>query len=131
MEQTQLSENISQAEVERELAELRARVQRAPASNNELSALQKAIADVNAQWHISAKLPPPAPGAPLTWRGVYFVKRATRRVMVEVLNTLVQQQNTFNRHVARALTELALQETRVEELEKRIAALEAANKHEM
>ena len=40
------------------------------------------------------------------------------------VNTLVQQQNTFNRDVARALTELAAQETRVAQLEKRLAALE-------
>ncbi len=116
---------MSQSDIERELAELRARVQRAPASNTELSALQKAIAQVNAQWHIAATLPPPAPGAPFTWRAVYFVKRVTRRVMTELLNTLVQQQNQFNREVARALTELAAQENRIVELEKRIAELEA------
>jgi polyhydroxyalkanoate synthesis regulator phasin len=44
--------------------------------------------------------------------------------MVELLNTIVQQQNAFNLQVARALTELASQETRVAELEKRLAALE-------
>lgn len=115
-------------QVERELAELRERVRRAPPSPNELTPLQKSIAHVNAQWHISATLPPPAPGAPLTWRAVYWVKRVTRRVMAELLNTLVQQQNTFNREVARALTELAAQETRVLELEKRVAELEAKNK---
>jgi hypothetical protein len=127
---------LAQSDVERELAELRARVRRAPAASNDLSALQKAVASVNAQWHISATLPPPAPGAPLTWRGVYFVKRVARRVMAELLNTLVQQQNTFNRQVARALTELAVQEVdatapriidaerRIVELEDRIAELE-------
>jgi hypothetical protein len=119
-----LNETISQDDIERELAALRARVQRAPASETELSALQKAIASVNAQWHISATLPPPASGAPFTWRAVYFVKRVTRRVMVELLNTLVQQQNQFNREVARALTELAQQENRIAELDKRIAELE-------
>ncbi len=125
-----MSETVSQADIERELAELRARVQHAPASENELSALQKAIASVNAQWHISATLPPPAPGAPFTWRAVYFVKRMTRRVMVELLNTLVQQQNAFNREVARALTELGQQETRLGELEKRIADLEQSAQRE-
>ena len=115
---------MSQSDIEHELTELRARVQRAPTSNIELSALQKAIAGVNAQWHISATLPPPAPGAPFMWRAVYFVKRVTRRVMAELLNTLVQQQNQFNREVARALTELAANEERVAELEKRIAKLE-------
>lgn len=115
---------MSQSDVERELAELRERVRRSPAASNDLSALQKAIAGVNAQWHISATLPPPAPGAPLTWRAVYFVKRVARRVMAELLNTLVQQQNTFNRQVARALTELAAQENRVADTERRVAELE-------
>lgn len=115
---------MSQSDVERELIDLRERVRRAPAASNELSALQKAVAGVNAQWHISATLPPPAPGAPLTWRAVYFVKRVVRRVMAELLNTLVQQQNTFNRQVARALTELAAQENRLADSERRIIELE-------
>ena len=119
---------MPQPDIERELAELRARVQRAPSSTRELSALQKAIAQVNAQWHIAATLPPPAPGAPFAWRAVYLAKRVTRRVMVELLNTLVQQQNQFNREVARALTELAAQEHRITELEKRIATLEEGEK---
>lgn len=116
---------MAQQNIEQELAELRERVRRVPASSNELTPLQKAIASVNANWHISATLPPPAPGAPLTWRAVYFVKRVTRRVMVELLNTLVQQQNGFNREVARALTELATHENRVDDLERRIAELES------
>lgn len=115
-------------DVEKELAELRERVRRAPAPapDQELTALQKAIANLNANWYISATLPPPAPNAPLTWRIIYLFKRAARRVMVELLNTLVQQQNAFNLQVARALTELATQETRVAELERRLAALEQA-----
>jgi polyhydroxyalkanoate synthesis regulator phasin len=115
-------------DVERELAELRARVRRtpAPASNQDLTALQKAIANLNANWYIAATLPPPAPNAPFTWRVVYFAKRIVRRVMVELLNTIVQQQNAFNLQVARALTELAAQESRVDALEKRIAELERA-----
>lgn len=118
-----MSQNI---DVERELNTLRERVRRtpAPASDADLTALQKAIANLNVNWHISATLPPPAPNAPLTWRAVYFVKRAVRRVMVELLNTIVQQQNGFNLQVARALTELAAQETRVEALEKRVEELE-------
>ncbi|MBI4673959.1 MAG: hypothetical protein HY741_20120 [Chloroflexi bacterium] len=113
-------------DVERELAELRERVRRtpAPASDQDLTALQKAIANLNANWYISATLPPPAPNAPLTWRAVYFVKRVVRRIMVELLNTIVQQQNTFNLQVARALTELAAQESRLDALEKRMAELE-------
>ncbi|MDL1895646.1 hypothetical protein FBQ82_05195 [Anaerolineae bacterium CFX7] len=113
-------------DVARELAELRERVRRAPApaADADFSALQKAIANLNANWYISATLPPPASGAPLTWRAVYFVKRVARRVMAEALNTIVQQQNAFNLQVARALTELAAQETRLAELEKRLAALE-------
>lgn len=118
-----MSQNI---DVAQELAELRERVRRtpAPASEADLTALQKAIANLNANWYISATLPPPAPNAPLTWRAVYFVKRVVRRVMVELLNTIVQQQNAFNLQVARALTELAAHETRLAELEKRIGALE-------
>lgn len=123
--------SVTPADVERELAELRARVRGATPTENELSELQKAIAQVNAQWHISALLPPPAPGAPFAWRAVYLVKRMTRRVMAELLNTLVQQQNTFNRHVARALTELAMQEQRLVDLERRIAEMEANVKREV
>jgi hypothetical protein len=115
---------MSQVDVEQELNALRERVRRAPPAQNDLTALQKAIALVNANWHISATLPPPAPGAPLAWRAVYMVKRATRRLMVELLNTIVQQQNAFNRQVANALTELAAQENRLEELERRVAELE-------
>jgi len=113
-------------DVERELAELRERVRRtpAPASEQDLTALQKAIANLNANWYISATLPPPAPNAPFTWRAVYFVKRVVRRVMVELLNTIVQQQNTFNLQVARALTELAALESRMEALEGRVVELE-------
>ncbi|GIL15249.1 MAG: hypothetical protein BroJett039_04220 [Chloroflexota bacterium] len=113
-------------DIAQELAELRERVRRAPApaSDADLTALQKAIANLNANWYISATLPPPAPNAPLTWRAVYFAKRVARRVMVELLNTVVQQQNAFNLHVARALTELAAQETRVDALEKRVAEME-------
>jgi polyhydroxyalkanoate synthesis regulator phasin len=113
-------------DVERELAELRAQVRRTPAppSDQELTALQKAIANLNANWYIAATLPPPAPNAPFTWRVVYVVKRIMRRAMVELLNTVVQQQNAFNHQVARALTELASQETRLEALEQRLAQLE-------
>ena len=118
-----MSQNI---DVAQELAELRERVRRtpAPASDADLTALQKAIANLNANWYISATLPPPAPNAPLTWRMVYLGKRIVRRVMVELLNTIVQQQNSFNLQVARALTELAAQETRLDALEKRMAELE-------
>lgn len=116
----------SSIDVEQELADLRARVRRAPApaSADDLTALQKAIANLNANWHISAALPPPAPNAPLRWRAVYLAKRAAHRTMVELLNTLVQQQNAFNLQVARALTELAAQESRLDGLEQRLAALE-------
>lgn len=122
-----MSQNI---DVERELNALRERVRRspAPASEHDMTALQKAIANLNANWHISATLPPPAANAPLTWRAVYLGKRAVRRVMVELLNTVVQQQNGFNLQVARALTELAAQETRVQELERRMAELEKKGK---
>lgn len=119
-------------DIERELAALRERVRRTPApqSGVELSALQKAIANINANWYISATLPAPAPGAPLTWRAVYFSKRVVRRVMVELINTVVQQQNAFNRQVALALTELAINEARLAELEKRLAQLEASVKRD-
>lgn len=116
----------SSVDVERELAALREQVRRTPASSEtELTALQKAIALLNANWYISATLPPPAAGAPWRWRAVYFVKRVLRRIMVELLNTIVQQQNAFNLQVARALTELAMQEARVAELERRVGELEA------
>lgn len=116
----------NEIDVANELAELRERVRRtpAPASGADLTELQKAIANLNANWYISATLPPPAPNAPLTWRVVYFFKRVARRVMVELLNTVVQQQNAFNLQVARALTELAAQETRLDALEKRLAEME-------
>ncbi len=118
-----MSQNI---DVERELNILRERVRRSPvpASDADMTRLQKAIANLNANWHISASFPPPAASAPLTWRAVHFAKRVTRRVMVELLNTVVQQQNSFNHQVARALTELAAEQTHIEQLEKRIAALE-------
>ena len=115
-------------DVERELAALRESVRRTPvlSSDAEMTALQKSIANLNANWHISAKPPPPAPGAPMTWRAVYWVKRAVRRVMFELLNTLVQQQNAFNGQVARgALTELAARDSQWEALEKRVVELEA------
>jgi hypothetical protein len=115
------------ADIARELADLRERVRRAPASLRadasavgDLSPLQKAIAHLNANWHISATLPPPAPGAPVTWRAVYFVRRIARRAAVELLNTVVQQQNAFNLQVARALTELAAQESRLDEQASRL-----------
>lgn len=113
-------------DVAQELADLRERVRRTPppAPDADLTTLQKAVANLNANWYISATLPPPAPNAPLTWRIAYFLKRAARRVMVELLNTVVQQQNAFNLQVARALTELAAQETRIEMLEKRMAEME-------
>lgn len=114
-------------DIERELDALRERVRRTPApkSGVELSALQKAIANINANWYVSATLPPPAPGAPLTWRAVYFSKRVVRRVLIELFNTVVQQQNAFNRQVALALTELAINESRLAELEKHLSELEA------
>lgn len=113
-------------DVERELQLLRERVRRspAPASDADMTSLQKAIANLNANWHISASFPPPAAAAPLTWRAVHFAKRVTRRVMVELLNTVVQQQNSFNHQVARALTELAAEQTRIVALEEHNAALE-------
>lgn len=113
-------------DVANELAELRERVRRtpAPASDADLTELQKAIANLNANWYISATLPPPAPNAPLTWRVVYLFKRVARRAMVELLNTVVQQQNAFNLQVARALTELAAQESRLDAVEKRLAEME-------
>ncbi|MGB8644562.1 MAG: hypothetical protein WCF84_04945 [Anaerolineae bacterium] len=112
-------------EVERELEELRARVRGMESRVKpppELTPLQKAISGVNTNWHLSGKLPVPV-HAPLAWRVVYFVKRVARRIMVELLNTIVEQQNGFNAEVARALTELAKENNalrqRVEELEKR------------
>jgi polyhydroxyalkanoate synthesis regulator phasin len=118
-------------DVAQELAELRERVRRTPAPSDDadLTALQKAIAQLNANWYISGTLPPPAANAPRTWRAVYWGKRIVRRGMVELLNTLVQQQNAFNLQVARALTELAASESRLDALEKRLAELERTVGH--
>ena len=108
-------------EVERELEALRQRVRGIDTPpNGQLTPLQKAISAVNANWHLSARLPAPV-NAPLKWRAVYFVKRVSRRVMVELLNTLVEQQNAFNAQTARALTELAKENA---ELRKRVEELE-------
>lgn len=119
-------------DVEQELAELRERVRHTPVppESQDLTALQKAIANLNANWYISATLPPPAPNAPFAWRAVYFGKRVARRVMVELFNTIVQQQNAVNLQIARALTELAVQETHIAALEKRLAELEARGARE-
>ena len=113
-------------DVERELERLRERVRglNAPPPTPEMTPLQKAVSGVNANWHITARLPAPA-NAPLQWRAVYFAKKVARRVMVELLNTVVQQQNSFNVQVAQAVTELAKSQARVAELEKRVAELEA------
>ena len=109
-------------DVERELEALRARVREMDVPPHaELTPLQKAVSNVNVNWHLSAKFPAPA-HAPLRWRVVYFAKRVARRGMIELLNTLVEQQNVFNAQTARALTELAKENAelraRVEELEK-------------
>ncbi len=110
-------------DVERELEALRARVRGVKAEpHTELAPLQKAISGVNANWHLSAKLPAPVNG-PLAWRAAYLTKRIMRRAMVELLNTIVEQQNAFNAQVAQALTELAKENAqlraKVEELERR------------
>ncbi len=112
-------------EVERELEALRVRVRglNVPDPTGQLTPLQKAISSVNAHWYLSGKYPPPTQGT-LPQRVIYFFKRVARRVMVEVLNTLVEQQNAFNAQVARALTELAMRDAKIAELEKRIAELE-------
>ncbi len=115
-------------DVEHELEMLRARVRAmenlVPPSPT-LTPLQKAIVGVNTNWYISGKLPAPAANAPLTWRAVYLCKRIARRVMVELLNSLVEQQNRFNSDVARAVTELAQENAalrlRIEELERQRA----------
>jgi len=113
-------------DVQRELEALRARVRGIEVSHPsaQLSTLQKALSGVNTNWHISARVPPPHPAAPRGWHLVYLVKRVVRRAMFEVLNTLVEQQNAFNSNVARAITELAKENTelrtRVEELERQV-----------
>src|ERR671933_1977274 len=111
-------------EIERELAALRARVRGVEVSDlgGKLTPLQKALSGVNTNWHISARVPPPHPGAPRRWHLVYFVKRIVRRAIFEVLNTLVEQQNAFNANVAHAITELVKENT---ELRRRVEELEA------
>ncbi len=111
--------------VEHELEMLRARVRAmenlVPPSPT-LTPLQKAVVGVKTNWFISGKLPAPTANAPLTWRAVYLVKRVIRRVMVELLNSLIEQQNRFNSDVAHAVTELAKENAelrlRIEELER-------------
>ncbi len=117
-----MSDSPQTLDVERELAALRERVRGVNASkaSAEMTPLQKAISGVNANWHLSGKLPAPA-NAPLLWRASHFGKRVARRVMVEVLNTIVEQQNSFNVQAARALTELARENA---ELRARLAELE-------
>ncbi len=113
-------------DIERELEALRTRVRGMDVPPSvQLTPMQKAVSNVNANWHLSAKLPAPV-HAPLAWRLVYFVKRVVRRVMVELLNTIVEQQNTFNAQVARALTELAKENV---ELRARVEELEKNNEH--
>ncbi len=111
--------------VEHELEMLRARVRAmenlVPPSPT-LTPLQKAVVGVNTNWFISGKLPAQGTNAPLAWRAVYLVKRIARRAMVELLNSLVEQENRFNSDVARAVTELAKENAelrrRIEELER-------------
>ncbi len=111
-------------DVERELEALHARVRgmEVPPSI-QLTPLQRAVSNVNANWHLSARLPAPV-NAPLTWRLVHLAKSVPRRLMVELLNLIVDQQNAFNNQVARALTELTKENAelraRVEELERKI-----------
>ncbi len=121
-------------DVERELEALRARVRGMDIPPSvQLTPLQRAVSYVNANWHLSAKLPAPV-NAPFAWRAVYFVKRAARRVMVELLNTIVEQQNGLNAQLARALTELAKENAelraRVEELERNVECKMPNAKHE-
>ncbi len=114
--------------VEHELEMLRARVRamenHVPPSPT-LTPLQKAIVGVNTNWYISGRLPALSGKAPLTWRAVYLFKRIVRRLLVELLNSLVEQQNRFNSDVARAVTELAQENAalrlRIEELERQCA----------
>ena len=114
----------SEQEVAQVLADLKVRLRGMDTEPlPELTPLQKGIAGVNANWHLSGKLPAPV-NAPWAWRAVYFVKRAARRVMVELLNTIVEQQNAFNAQAARTLTELAKENAelraKVAELERRL-----------
>ncbi len=99
---------MNEQEIAKELAELKARVRGLDGANPnaELSPLQKAIAGVNANWHLSARLRVPE-NTSLVRRAAWLPRRVMRRVVVELLNTIVEQQNAFNAQVARALTELA------------------------
>lgn len=115
------SNPVSEQEVADVLADLRARLRgtRTPPPP-EMTPLQKAIAQVNANWNLTGRLPAPA-NAPRLWYIANFARRVARRLMVEVLNTIVEQQNAFNSATARALTELAKEN---EELKERIKELE-------
>ncbi len=123
---------VDPIQVERELEALRARVRGAqtPSAAANLTPLQKAICDVNANWHLSGRLPEQS-GGPLLQRVIRLGRRIARRITIQVLDTIVVQQNTFNADVARALTELARENTalrqRVEELERQVAASKPTN----
>lgn len=100
--------SVTEQEITRALEDLRAQVRGANVvSPVTLTPLQRAVSDANANWFISTRLPPPDARAPFSWRIVYLAKSLVRRVMAQVFNTFVEQQNTFNANVARALTELA------------------------
>jgi ABC-type Zn2+ transport system substrate-binding protein/surface adhesin len=110
-------------DVEQVLADLKARLSRMETKPPaELTPLQKAIAEVNANWHLDGRLRPPE-NASRAWYLSHFARRVARRVMVDLLNSIVEQQNAFNAQVARALTELAKENAelraKVEELQKR------------
>jgi hypothetical protein len=110
-------------DVERELEALRARVRGVQAiPPNGLTPLQKALSGANANWLLSPKFPAPA-NAPRSWRAVHFAMGLPRRVIVRLLNAIVEQQNVFNGQAARALTELAKENA---ELRARVEALERA-----
>lgn len=106
---------VSEKEVAQVLADLRSRLRGAETTSvPAMTPLQRAIAQVNATWHVGGRLPPPE-NASLRWQVAHFARRVVRRLMVEVLNTVVEQQNAFNAAAARALTELAKENQELKE----------------
>lgn len=112
---------VADQDVAEVLADLRSRLRGTETvAPPPMTPLQKAIAKVNSTWHVSGRLPPPE-NAPLRWQVAHFARRVARRLMVEVLNTVVEQQNAFNAAAAQALTELAKEN---QELTERIKQVE-------
>lgn len=119
--------SMTEQEIKGVLDELRKEVRGSTVKGTlAMTPLQRAISDVNANWFINARLPAPDARAPFAWRLVYFIKSLVWRALSQALNSFTDQQNFFNQTVARALTELTKENSR---LDARINELENQIKH--